>query len=211
MLKNGVTLVELLVVMALLAIFAIMIIGGINFIAQVDKGADADRKSDLNRIKISFEDYFNDVGCYPDQALVNNLNNSVNCGSSTVFDPWLEPWLCDGAGEAYTVVVEDSLCPVWFVIVTDLRNEHDDVLDGVCGVEGCPIYGANPPETANYGVSSDNISWWDNGVECSAGCFQLTDGTDCNSAGGGCVSNCYTGGPPGYPCHPACAVSSCGQ
>ncbi len=208
--KKGFSLIELLVVMAILAVFVIMLVGGLNFINQVNKGGDADRKSDLNRMKISFEDYFNDVGCYPDQALADDLSTDTNCGSLTIFDPWLSPWPCDGSGAAYRVVVEDSSCPSWFVVVTDLRNENDTALVGACGFGGCPVYETDPVETANYGVSSDNISWWENGVNCSMGCFNLTGTGQCNSGSSGCTENCYTGGFPGFLCHPACLVSSCG-
>jgi prepilin-type N-terminal cleavage/methylation domain-containing protein len=204
--ERGVTLTEILIVVAILVILSLMLIGGMNFTANVDKAGDAQRKSDLNRIKISFEDYFNDEGCYPNQGLVNSLMSSENCGASEVFAPWLDPWLCDGQ-EPYQILVEDEVCPSWFIVLTNLRNKNDRGL-GICGFEGCPVMRIDPPIIANYGVSSDNLLWYTLNVECNLDCYQMTDGA-CNMASGGCTSNCYTGDPD-YPCHPACAVDSCG-
>jgi len=207
--RKGVTLVELLIVITILAILAMLLIGGMNFIAQVNKAADADKKADLNRIKIAFEDYFNDKGCYPDVALMTTLGQESNCGTN-VFEPWLDPWLCTTRDEPYRFVVDNgSGCPDWFIVVTDLENENDSGLVDECGFEGCEVVGTDPAEMANYGVSSDNVLWYEpEVVVCNRGCFQLT-GEICNSADS-CSVNCFTGGAS-TNCHEECAIGSCSE
>lgn len=201
--KKGVTLVELLVVITILVILAMLLIGGMNFIAQVNKGADADRKADLNRIKIAFEDYFNDEGCYPDAVWISKLDNKDNCGTN-IFSPWLNPWPCTTRGDPYRFVVENNSCPVWFIVTTDLEYENDSALIDGCGFEGCDVFSTS--YVANYGVSSDNILWYEP-VTCNVGCFQLTEEEVCQNADACTPPDCFT--DPG--CHGECeAVGGCG-
>jgi len=62
--KKGFTLVELLIVMAILLMMATMMVGTLNSVGIFNKARDARRKKDIGRIKIAFEDYYNDKGCY---------------------------------------------------------------------------------------------------------------------------------------------------
>ena len=102
--RNGFTLVELLIVMAIIIILAIMMMGILNPAALVNKGYDAQRKKDLNRIKTSFEEYFNDNGKYPSGSLLLDLANKTNC-KSNIFAPYLTPWPCDPNGNPYKIIV----------------------------------------------------------------------------------------------------------
>lgn len=210
--KNGITLIEVLVVMAILAILAVMMTMIINPIALVDKGNDARRKKDLNRIKVAFEEYNNDKGCYPgkSQNLIYKLNDTSNCGTN-IFSPWLKSWPCDPDGKPYKIIGETtpsqeySDCSKTFRVLTNLKNESDkDIPYGwydfrqlhvVNGLEYKQSYGR---KEVNYGVSSGNISWYDRGVagECAGTCsVKDTNTGGCNTANGNPVScegdNCY--------------------
>lgn len=203
--KKGFTLVEILVVMAILIIMAIILIGILNPIALVNKARDSRRKKDLNRIKVAFEEYYNDKGCYPDKALKDQLNHSSNCGTS-VFGKWLNPWPCDPNDKAYEVrTKDDENCPKWFRILTTLENKKD-VNINIIGVK---------VNEANYAVSSGNVKpityAGDYNPTCTFinRCFAFTiNGTEeCNDVGTFCEgSNCYS--QPGCP--PECRVSCCG-
>ena len=79
--KNGFTLVELLIVTTIAVVLAMTMIGILNPAALTGKAKDSRRKEDLNKIKIAFEEYFNDKGKFPDGALLNDLK--TNCESKT--------------------------------------------------------------------------------------------------------------------------------
>ena len=63
--RYGFTLVELLIVVALVGIIALAMIVLFNPWQQINKAYDARRKHDLDVLQKSFEDYYNDKGCYP--------------------------------------------------------------------------------------------------------------------------------------------------
>lgn len=156
--RNGFTLIELLIVMAIIIILAVVMVGILDPAMLADKGYDAKRKKDLRRIKIAFEEYFNDKGCYPSGGLLINLNNKVNCGSITVFSPYLIPWPCDPDGTPYKIFVEG--CNK-FRVVTNLRNHNDkDILDDWYTRTDILISDLKNTDV-NYGVSSPNILWYD--------------------------------------------------
>lgn len=210
--KKAFTLVELLIVIAILLIMIVILIGILNPIALVNKAQDSRRKKDLNRIRVAFEEYFNDKGCYPnnvpDSFLRNQLNDNKNCGSSSVFGKWLKPWPCDSNGKPYDVLTgydDDSNCPKWFKIRAVLENKKDPSINIVAVAENDP----------NYGVSSGNITpggylgdgnpacWKPNcsvkDLEKDGTCGQLTEH--------GCDGpNCYKGS---NQCYPECQVTSC--
>jgi prepilin-type N-terminal cleavage/methylation domain-containing protein len=61
--KQGFSMIELLVAIALVAILLIILF--LSLTKQTARSRDAERKSDLERIKVAFEDYYNDNSCYP--------------------------------------------------------------------------------------------------------------------------------------------------
>lgn len=139
--QDGFSLFELLVVIALVAVLTVISVA--SFSNAKEKARDAERKSDLNRIKIAFEDYFNDKGYYPISDLVISLNNKSNCESKTVFAPYLVPWPCDPIGNPYKILVNTNR----FMIGTMLEYKSDkDIKTGFTEY--------------NYGVSSSNILWY---------------------------------------------------
>jgi len=210
MYKNkGVTLIELMVVMLILAILMVAMTAALNPANLINKGKDATRKKDLKRIKIAFEEYYNDKGCYPSQAMIDELN-SAPCGSTGLYQ--LNPWPCEPGGGRYRVLVEEpSDCPDWFAALTTLRAASDK---DMIKVEG---------KKYNYCVSSTNVACMDYNEDeavmgslseeptatstptiCEpkiGGCFTFQDGR-CNADDRGCVApNCYSDG--------ACLVPIC--
>lgn len=203
--RNGFTLTELLIVMAIIAILAITIAGILNPAALINKGKDSQRKKDLNRIKIAFEEYFNDKGYFPNAGLVMSLQDMANCNSSIVFAPYLSPWPCDPNGEIYKIVVSTNE----FRVITNLGNKKDkDIPNGwYSRGDSYKLYNWTINDV-NYGVSSSNILWYDTVArdysmcttlhECfsirSGNCRDVTDSGGCDGRIGG-IENCWYSTP----------------
>jgi len=150
----GVTFIELIVVVAILALLMIAATVALDPSSLINRGGDATRKKDLRRISIAFEEYMNDKGCYPDQVLIDSLNADYCGKSNEQFFPQLKPWPCDPRGGVYTILVEDSDCPHWFMLFTNLKNQSDkDISSKTMG----KLY--------NYCVSSTNIDCYINNIE----------------------------------------------
>lgn len=146
------TLVEILIVITVLIMMVMGVIMAMNPAASMNKARDTQRKKDLDRIKIAFEDYFNDRNCYPNQALVTAMTTLSNC-KSKIFSPWLSEWPCDPNGLPYSMAVgDDTNCPKWYKIMTNLENKSDPQIFDQGGI------GAGLGVPVNYGVASGNIS-----------------------------------------------------
>jgi len=210
--KNGFTLIELMIVITILGILVAILLMTINPTAQVSKGNDARRKKDVNRIRVAFEDYYTDKGCYPvDDQLIEVLMNPDNCNSN-VFAPWMELWPCDPSGQPYMLAVEESSCPKWYKILTKLENENDgDIIEEVKSLPDFFNFGSDDrlysSTDVNYGISSTNISWFEQSLPsyCIDNCYTMT--TSCGATvGNQCSgSNCYKH----YNCLAACQVMEC--
>ncbi|MFA5025384.1 MAG: prepilin-type N-terminal cleavage/methylation domain-containing protein [Candidatus Shapirobacteria bacterium] len=150
--KKGLTLVEILIVLTILSVLIIAAVSGMDPIGTMAKARDTQRKKDLNRIKIAFEDYFNDRNCYPSQGLVDMLTDVSRC-KSDVFSPWLGNWPCNPGDTPYSIVIgDDENCPKWYKVMTFLENKSDPQISDQGGIGdgvGIPL---------NYGVASENIS-----------------------------------------------------
>jgi len=213
--KDGFTLVEILIVMAILVVMMVMAVGIFNSAGVFNKARDARRKKDIGRIKVAFEEYYSDKGCYPSVGIGSSLVDQLNCGSRIVFNPWLLPWPCDLNGSPYQIVVETFLtgsgCPKWFKILTKLENRNDPGIPSGW-YEGIPVSlgGGYTVETTNFGVSSTNVDWYDEviGPDCVAygGCYHQPDVGICNAINSCIWPNCYLG-----VCKSSCLVSCCGE
>jgi prepilin-type N-terminal cleavage/methylation domain-containing protein len=207
--KNGFTLVEIIVAMAIVVIFAMMMIGIFNAIGVEDKGRDAQRKEDLRRIKIAFEEYFNDKGYFPDVS----WNTKSNCKSS-IFAPYLDSWPCDPTGEPYKVFVETNR----FRVMTNLENKKDKDIPNGWYFRGdeFDLFGFGVQDM-NYGVSSSNILWYDEGFwdysGCNIGtCFLFDSDGVCKHTDDGCNGdNCYYQPVGSAGCLLRCKVGCCGN
>ncbi|MCD6225515.1 prepilin-type N-terminal cleavage/methylation domain-containing protein [bacterium] len=209
--NSGVTLQELLIVITVIGFLAAILTMG--YISQLKKGRDGRRRSDLEKIKLSFEDYFNDYGCYP---TLEQLSVFENCGGDG-FRPYLERIPCDPSGSPYKIIVEDSECPSWFAVYTNMEYLQDpDTKSNPC-FSGCEV----DEKSYNYAISSGNISpsevagasEGEGGEGCGSECFVLVEG-ECNHAKE-ChpPDQCFTNIPSCRElecCYSGCRVESCG-
>lgn len=173
--KRGLTLVELLIVMAILAILMVMAIGIFNPKLQQNKANDARRKTDIGRIKVAFEEYFNDKGCYPTEAVITGLT----CSSSG-FSQWgINSWPCDPMTKIpyYIYIEKPTGCSSWYKILTNLSNKKDPQIPvGWYDIPN-PGYGLSGSLTVNdvnFGVSSPNVLWYD--LKLDPVCFEAVKG-----------------------------------
>jgi prepilin-type N-terminal cleavage/methylation domain-containing protein len=211
--KKGFTLAEIIVVMAIIAIFGTMMIAVFNSIGITNKARDAQRKEDLKKIKVAFEEYFNDKGYYPPD--VDSWNIASNCGKN-VFSPYLNSWPCGPGDVTYKILVESSSNK--FRAITNLENRKDkDIPSGWYLKNDFNMPALNlTTDTANYGVSSTNILWYDGATRDYSMCYLNTcfDGNSgCKdvSSGIGCIGNCFYQSLNGGGCRGECSVSCCGK
>ncbi len=124
-LDSGVTLTELLVVVTILVFLMAVVMW--YFRSQLFKGNDAKRKGDIHNIKVAVEEYEKDNNCYP-------LPQLVICDPGTGLKPYMSQVPCDPMTDAsYYYEHEDSECPSWFRIFTNLDNLTDIDIPGMCG------------------------------------------------------------------------------
>lgn len=65
--KQGFTIIELLIVIAIIAILALLVLN--NFQGAQAKARDSQRRTDINNIHGKLEEYYNEKGGYPNEAL----------------------------------------------------------------------------------------------------------------------------------------------
>ena len=138
----GLTMIELLIVIVILALLLILL--ALLMRTQLSKTRDAQRKADLEKIKISFEDYYNDNGCYPEQ----NDYYSWRCGTND-FSPYLATFPCDPVTKThYAYIVNQDSC-AGYAVMTQLENTTDPSIERVgCTADGCGEF------DYNYGISA---------------------------------------------------------
>ncbi len=201
--KKGFTLVEILVVMSILAIMVTATIGILDPIALVGRARDSKRKRDLNDIKTSFEEFFNDKGRYPTSSELSSWNQPANCGKSLVgIKKYLRTWPCGLDKKNYRITVSDN----WFKAVVNLENKKDKDIPKDWYKDGSYPGSNFLKSEVNYGVSSSNVLWYEGNVssDCddslcfvdacnwapiSIGCNVIRDGKQCylyNNASGSC-------------------------
>lgn len=164
--KNNyaVSLIEVVLVMAIL----LLLLAGVYFAVrtQVGKGQDAKRKDDLERIKVAFEDYYNDNGCYPTPDMIDDCD-------SNELSPYLNRIPCDPvSGDPYKMITDQygsDACPTWYKVYTKMENTDDVNIVKLGCQEGCQIDG----DTYHYGVSSPNVY----AGQVPASSFTCSDGT----------------------------------
>ncbi len=153
-LKKGFTLIELLIVIAIIAILVVLTIWAVT--ANLAKSRDARRKSDLERIKIAFEDYYGDSNEYPPESSL------ADCGSDAL-KPYLSSIPCDPRTKRpYCYIYDSDNNAQNYRILSNLENRNDPVISELscdedptyCGYEDvCSTWGSR----FNYGVSSANV------------------------------------------------------
>ncbi|MGI6776025.1 MAG: type II secretion system protein [Patescibacteria group bacterium] len=153
--QQGLTWIEVLIVITIIGLLAVILLNFFNPLEKRDQATNSRQKSDLDRLAIALEDYYNDKGCYPTE---------VSCEASKAGDlrPYLGTIPCDPAtGQSYFYDPEDSNCPKYYRIYTTLKWEKDPAI----AVVGC-LWGCGPVKEGqtgfpynfpfNYGVSSPN-------------------------------------------------------
>src|SRR5437868_6306230 len=115
--ENGLTMIELLVVMSIVAVLA-----AISFVMVRNaemRAHDAQRKQDLQKIKVAFEDYYNDKSCYP------AADSLSQCGKNTL-SPYLKSIPCDPQTRtAYIYAPMANRCE-GYRVYTELEETNDD-------------------------------------------------------------------------------------
>ena len=218
--NDGLSMIEILTVIAILAILIILAITTLP--RQLEKARDGERKSDLKKIKVAFENYYDDEGCYPSPDILEL------CGANTPptheLSKYLQDIPCDPGDESYYLYLpydktgSTGTCDGYRVWANLEKNDDPVVATLNCdSASGCGAYDfftANPPYPGgpqlgpesseyNYGVSEgvpvftgDANTYLDSGWCCG--------GTACNSwtMGGGVCAN----GP--YITYDECVASS---
>jgi type II secretory pathway pseudopilin PulG len=153
---SGVSLTEVLLVMTIIGLLIIVVLSFL--MRYLGRARDAERKADLQEIKISFEDYFNDNGCYPDPSVLNDCNG-------TSFRPYLSTIPCDPAtNESYYYAPLADQCE-GYRIYAKLEDDADPIIVEL----GCnTLMGCGPGITYNYGVSSGTAVFSDGVVAPSS-------------------------------------------
>jgi len=139
----GFTLIELLISIAIIAALAIVFLLAAR--VQISRARDADRKTDLQKIKIVFEDYYNDQNCYPPADILDT------CGGSEL-QPYLEKIPCDpSTKEPYLYLPVSGAACSGYRLFTQLQDENDPSIArvGCDGISECGVSAGY-----NYGVSA---------------------------------------------------------
>ncbi|MBU0975100.1 prepilin-type N-terminal cleavage/methylation domain-containing protein [Patescibacteria group bacterium] len=160
--NRGFTLIEFLIVIAILSMLIMMALSLVP--RQLEKARDGERKSDLQKIKIAFEDYYNDNGCYPSATVLQN------CGgvspSSHELSPYLQQIPCDPRDDSYYLYLPfdnsggAGTCDGFRVWANLEKNDDSVITDLKCdGAIGCGAFEYFALEIGmiavqyNYGVS----------------------------------------------------------
>ncbi len=151
--KSGLSMIEILIVTA---VIGVLILAALSILPQqINKSRDGRRKSDLQKIKIAFENYFSDNDCYPDPDILNN------CGG-TDLQPYLASIPCDPQTKTrYLYAPEEVSCPHYYRVYANLEIDVDPVITELgCNLAGgCGAYAFFGEEIGsdafdyNYGVS----------------------------------------------------------
>lgn len=190
------TLVELIIVVSILAILAVVALIALR--GQIFKGNDAKRKADINRIKVAVEEYEKDHNCYP-------LPSLLSCNPGTAMRPYIDKIPCDPqTNSSYYYAYQDSSCPGWYKVYTNLENTADPAA----------IPGIGPSSAFNYVDGSANAP-----LDSSS---SPSSPTPTPAGGGSSVQNnfygCFSGScnpiswdsaRPGPECDPNFQNSSC--
>lgn len=165
--REGFTLIEILLVVAIIAVVGAITVVFLNPVTQIERARDAKIKTDLNALKKSLEDWYNDKKCYPkpSQICYDSVGEEVNpchiCGTeanSPSFAPYLSQLPCHSShpAEDHVYSVDNTDCPQSYRIYTNLNYDEDQNSKNVgCYLGSC---GPKPNYGYNYGISSPNVS-----------------------------------------------------
>lgn len=116
--SNGMTLIEVLAVLAIVAMIMILAYSSLRPMFQLAKARDSRRKTDLKRISIALEDYAGDNPCYP--SLIYQENECLPSGE---IGPYLSKIPCDPlTGEQYPYSSPDGCSQFALYAALELEN-----------------------------------------------------------------------------------------
>ena len=150
--QRGLTWIELLIVVTIIGLLAVIILNFFNPLEKRDQATNSQQKSDLDRLAIALEDYYNDKGCYPTE---------ISCEASKAGDlrPYLGTIPAIRLPASYYYDPEDSGCLniIGFILLLSGKKTCHcpwvawgcgPVKEGKAGFYNFPF---------NYGVSSPNV------------------------------------------------------
>ncbi len=131
--QSGLTLIELLIALSIVAVIILLMTLGQGL--SLSRGEDARRKSDLAKLKVAFEDYYNDHNCYPEPTLLQT------CGGADL-SPYVAKIPCDPRLKTPYPYYWDASCS-WYALYTTLEDKTDPIITTLgcfptCGVTGKP-------------------------------------------------------------------------
>ena len=149
-LQAGFTIIELLIVIAIIGILATLVLT--NFQGAQAKGRDTTRKSDINSIYQKLEEYYNENGGYPNEAITianaKTLFPGIDEGAVTYE-------ASDGTDTAVSMTFDDSAT---LVTVPDPDDTTEYVLamyglgcDGTTVANRCASYRITSYQEVNDG------------------------------------------------------------
>jgi len=140
--RSGFTLIEVLIIVSIISLLVIAFT--LSMRKQRLKAEDAKIKDDLYKIKIAFENYYNDNNCYPPIEWMEQCNSSI-------LQPYLSKIPCKNKSEPYALEYDESGCNL-FKILTNLHNFEDPSVQELCTYDG------SGETEYNYGVCSTNTT-----------------------------------------------------
>lgn len=143
---SGLTLIEIIIVMALIAILSTALWG--NFFSSINKGRDSRRKQDLDAISKAVELYYNDSKSYPLPTMIVWGSAFTNPNNSTVVYMPKIPSDPTSPSSSYCYDSDGS----YYKIYANLENKEDPKI--IPTVTCAPTPGVN----FNYGISSPNTT-----------------------------------------------------
>ena len=194
--QSGLTLTELMVVVAVLAI--LMAFASVFLRPQLLKANDTKRKAEIKRISVAVEEYEKDNDCYPPVSLLT----CTPTGTGLV--PYLDRIRCDPVSrESYYYEVDTTTtCAKWYRFYAKLDNEKDvDYQPGI-GPSNAYSYVYTSPNAP--ALVSGGVTYWG---YTGGNCQQLPNGSEC-WPNYDSLSNCLkmqlpenVGGCTQYPCN----------
>ena len=145
--QSGFSMIEVLIIATIIGILAILALTTLP--KQISKGRDGRRKSDLQKIKIAFENYYSDKDCYPPPEILDN------CDSNDLA-PYMASIPCD---PLYAPV--GAACPTAYRVFSNLESDLDPIIEelGCNTANGCGAFAFFEAELGlaateyDYGIS----------------------------------------------------------